>query len=77
VDLVLDEPGRQALPLAGGAAVDGQPGLGVLVLALLQVFGHFLKPDATNHRTSAMFTVEEAEAICSLIVFATDGEIVL
>lgn len=46
---MLDEPGRQALPLAGGAAVDGQPRLGVLVFALLQLFGHFLQR-TPNHK---------------------------
>lgn len=43
VDPVLDEPVGQVLPLAGGASVDGQTGLHVLVLALLQLFGHLLK----------------------------------
>lgn len=43
VDPVLDEPVGQVLPLAGGASVDGQAGLHVLVLAVLQLFRHLLQ----------------------------------
>ena len=42
-DLVSDEPARQLGPLAGVAAVDGEPGLCVLVLGILQVAGYFLE----------------------------------
>lgn len=45
VDLVLNEPGGQVLPLAGRAAVNGQSGLSVLVFTVLQLLSNLLKHD--------------------------------
>lgn len=43
VDAVTDEPGGQFVPLVRTAAVDGQAGLGVLVLGLHQVCTYLLR----------------------------------
>lgn len=43
VDLMLDEPLGQILPLVRGAAIDGEAGLSILVFALLQLMRHLLK----------------------------------
>ena len=52
VDAVVDGPAGQLVPLIPGAAVDGEPQLGVLVLALLQV-GHHLLPGRGKCHPSA------------------------
>lgn len=41
-DSVLDKPAGQLRPLTGVATVDGETGLSVLVLSILQVSGYFL-----------------------------------
>ena len=41
-DSVPDEPAGELAPLVGLAAVDGETGLGELVLGILQVTGYFL-----------------------------------
>lgn len=54
VEFMLDEPRGQILPLVSGAAIDGQTGLRMLVLALFKIMSHFLSEE-TNNRKSLMF----------------------
>ena len=42
VDVVLDRPLGQFVPLGPAASVDGETQLGVLVFTLIQVIHHFL-----------------------------------
>lgn len=53
VDLMFDGPPGQFVPLVSGAAVDRQPELHVLVLALLQVSHHLLRSSDTNSQQRA------------------------
>lgn len=50
VDLLLDKPCGEVLPLAGRSAVNRQTGFSILILALLQLCGNFLKQTRKPHR---------------------------
>lgn len=52
VDMVLDSPLGQLVPLVPGASVDGETQLLVLVFALLQV-GHHLLGKRSTHKQPA------------------------
>lgn len=53
VDAMFDGPLGQFVPLVSGAAVDRQPELHVLVLALLQVGHHLLRSSDTGSQQRA------------------------
>lgn len=61
VDQMLDGPLSQFVPFVPAAAVDGQPELHVLVLALLQVGHHLLSSSTARQRGTAPLRVHQQQ----------------
>lgn len=62
---MLDEPCGEALPLAGRSAINRQTGLGMLILALLQLCRNFLKHTSKPYRKLVLLFDKTEVGACS------------